>query len=132
MSISVVALWKIKHLSKESTSDGPLDLGGSTGPGLGARDGVAGDVTTVDVVLDASIGGLVEGGTGNAVSAVGAGVGGARAGDLNVDALGVGLGAVLLAGGVEGDDLVAEDVVAGGERLGDGEGPLVAVGCDFC
>lgn len=118
------------HLSKEGTSDGPLDLGGSTGPGLRARDGVAGDVTTVDVVLDALVGGLVKGGAGNAVSAVGAGVGGARASDLNVDTLGVGLGAVLLAGGVEGDDLVAEDVVASGERLGDGEGPRVVVGCD--
>ena len=116
------------HLSKEGTSDGPLDLGGSTGPGLGARDGVAGDVTTVDVVLDTLIGSLVKGGASNAVSAVGAGVGGARSGDLNVDTLGVGLGAVLLASGVEGDDLVAEDVVARGERLGDGEGPLVAVG----
>ena len=118
------------HLSKEGTSNGPLDLGGSTGPSLGARDGVAGDVTTVDVVLDALISSLVESGAGNAVSTVGAGVGGARASDLNVDTLGVGLGAVLLGSGVEGDDLVAEDVVACGERLGDGEGPLVAVGYD--
>lgn len=120
------------YLSKEGTSDSPLDLGGGTSPGLGARDGVAGDVTTVDVVLDTGISSLVEGGTSNAVSTVSAGVGGARAGDLNVDALGVGLGAVLLAGGVESDDLVAEDVVAGCERLGDGEGPLVAVGYDLC
>lgn len=118
------------YLSKEGTSDSPLDPGGSTGPGLGAGDGVAGDVTTVDVVLDASVSSLVKGSSSNAVSTVGAGVGGAGAGDLNVDALGVGLGAVLLAGGVEGDDLVAEDVVAGCERLRDGEGPLVAVGCD--
>ena len=118
------------HLSKEGTSDSPLNLGGSTGPGLRTGDGVAGDVTTVDVVLDAGISGLVKGSASNAVSAVGTGVGGARAGDLNVDALGVGLGAVLLAGGVESDDLVAEDVVARSERLGDGEGPLVAVGCD--
>jgi len=116
------------HLSKEGTSDGPLDLGGSTGPGLGARDGVAGDVTTVDVVLDALIGGLIKGGASHAVGAVGAGVGGARAGDLDVDTLGVGLGAVLLAGGVEGDDLVTEDVVASGERVGDGEGPRVVIG----
>lgn len=116
------------HLSKEGTSDGPLDLGGSTGPGLGARNGVAGDVATVDVVLDALVSSLVKGGAGNAVSAVGAGVGGARAGDFNVDTLGVGLGAVLLASGVEGDDLVAEDVVASGERLGNGEGPRVVVG----
>ena len=120
------------HLSKESASDGPLDLGGSTGPGLGARDGVAGDVTPVDVVLDAGISGGVEGGASDAVSAVGARVGGARAGDLNVDALGVGLGAVLLPGGVESDNLVAEDVVARGERLGDAEGPLEAVGYDWC
>ena len=119
---------KIIHLSKEGTSDGPLDLGGSTGPGLGAGDRVAGDVTTVDVVLDALIGSLVESGAGNAVSTVRTRVGGARASDLNVDTLGVGLGAVLLAGGVEGDDLVAEDVVASGQRLGDGEGPRVVIG----
>jgi hypothetical protein len=124
-------LTKMIHLSKEGTSDGPLDLGGGTSPSLRARDGVARDVATVDVVLDASIGGLVEGGAGNAVSAVGAGVGGTRAGNLNVDTLGVGLGAVLLASGVEGDDLVAEDVVTRGERLRDGEGPLVAVGCNI-
>ena len=120
------------RLSRESASDGPPDLGSSTSPGLGARDGVAGDVTTVNVVLDASVRRGVEGGAADTVSAVGAGVGGAGASDLNVDTLGVGLGAVLLAGGVESDDLVAEDVVARGERLGDADGPLVAVGCDGC
>jgi len=95
------------RLSRESASDGPPDLGGSTSPGLRARDGVAGDVTTVDVVLDASVRRGVEGGAADAVSAVGAGVGGAGAGDLNVDTLGVGLGAVLLASGVQSNDLVA-------------------------
>jgi len=117
------------RLSREDASDGPLDLGSSTSPGLGARDGVAGDVTRVDIVLDAGVGGSVEGGATDTVSTIGAGVSGAGAGDLNVDTLRVGLGAVLLAGGVESDDLVAEDVVAWGERLGDADGPLVAVGC---
>lgn len=124
-----------KILSREGTGDGPLELSGASRPGLGARDGVAGDVTTVDVVLDALVGGGVEGGAGNAVGAAAAGVGGARASDLDVDALGVVLGAVLLAGGVQGDDLVAEHVVTGGEGLGDGEGPGVVVACEavnFC
>lgn len=119
------------RLSRESASDGPLDLGGSR-PDLGARDGVAGDVTTVDVVLDARVGGSVKGSAGDTLGAVGAGVGGSRAGDLNVDALGVGLGAVLLASGVEGNDLVTENVVAWGEGLGDADGPLVTVGCGDC
>lgn len=116
------------RLSRENASDGPLDLGSSASPSLGTRDGVAGDVTTVDVVLDTSVRSGVERGASNAVSAVAARVGGTRAGDLNVDALRVALGAILLGGGVEGDDLVAKDVVARGERLGDGDSPLVAVG----
>lgn len=51
-----------------------------------------------------------------------------RAGDLNVEALGVVLGTVLGASTVHGNNLVAEDVVAGGEGGGDGSGPGVVVG----
>ena len=120
------------HLSREGTSDGPLHLGGSIGPGLGAGDGVAGNVATVDVVLDAIVSSLIKCSAGNAVGAVGAWIGGAGAGDLNVDTLRVGLGAVLLGCGVESDDLVTEDVVASGERLWNGEGPRVVVGYDKC
>ncbi|KAJ3543722.1 hypothetical protein NM208_g3427 [Fusarium decemcellulare] len=47
--------------------------------------------------------------------------------DLEVDALGVGLGTVGLAGRVEGDDLVSENVVAGLEVSGDGESPREAI-----
>lgn len=53
---------------------------------------------------------------------------GAAARDLDVDALGVVLGAVLVVGRVQGNDLVAQDVVAGGDAAGDGDGPAVVVG----
>ena len=55
------------------------------------------------------------------------GAGSSGTGDLDVDALGVVLGAVLLAGRVETDDLVAQDVVAVGDGLGDGGRPAVVV-----
>lgn len=56
------------------------------------------------------------------------GDGRAAASDLEVDALGVGLGAVGVASGVKGDDLVTEDVAARGEVGGNGEVPREAVG----
>ena len=52
---------------------------------------------------------------------------GATASDLEVDALGVGLGTVGLASGVKTDDLMSENVVTGLEVLGDGELPGVTV-----
>ena len=116
------------HLSSENAADGPPELSSRARPDARAGDGVRGDVAAVDVVLDALVGGGVEGSTSDTVGAAAARVGGAGARDLDVDALGVGLGAVLLPGRVQGDDLVAQDVVARGERLGDVDGPLVAVG----
>jgi hypothetical protein len=62
-------------LSEESAGNGPLELGSSTGPGLRTRDGVAGDVAAVDVVLDSRVGGGVKGSALDAVGAVGARVG---------------------------------------------------------
>lgn len=52
----------------------------------------------------------------------------AAARDLDVDALGVVLGAVFVARRVQGDDLVAQHVVARLEGAGDGHGPAVVVG----
>lgn len=54
---------------------------------------------------------------------------GAGTGDLESEALRIVLRAVFLVGGVQGDDLVAEDVAAWCERRGDGYGPGVVV-CD--
>lgn len=55
-------------------------------------------------------------------------MGRAAASDLEVNALGVVLGAVLLSGGVQGDDLVAEHEGASGDVGGDGDLPGVVVG----
>lgn len=102
--------------------------GGAAGAGASAvqswaGDLVAGVVAAVDVVEDAGVGVLVQGRAEGALGVVGA-----AAGDLDVQALGVVLGAVLLARAVERDGLVAEDVVAGSERRGDVHGPGVVVG----
>lgn len=86
-----------------------------------ARHGVAGD-GGVRIHVDARVGVLVQrcaGGT--------CGIGGARACYLDVEALRVVLRAVERAGAVQGDDLVAEDVVAGGQRLGHRGCPLAAL-----
>lgn len=92
------------------------------GPDSRAGDGVLAEVL-VQVEQDAGVLSSVEGGE---VTAAGGGRAGAS--DLEVDALGVGLGAVGLSGGVEGEDLVAENVVTRGETLGDGDRPSEAVG----
>jgi hypothetical protein len=93
-----------------------------TRPNSGSGNGVAAEVL-VDVEEDAGVISSVERGSGGS-----AGGGRAAASDLEVDALGVGLGAVGVTSGVEGEDLVAENVVAGGEAGGDLDGPGVAVG----
>lgn len=104
---------------------------GARGRGAGRRaravqsragDLVAGDLG-IGVEEDTGIVRLVQGRAEGALGLVGA-----RAGDLDIEALGVVLGAVLRASTVHGDDLVAEDVVAGGKGLGDGGGPGVVVG----
>lgn len=77
---------------------------------------------SVRVEVDTRVGVLIE------RCASGArGVGCARAGDLNIKALRVVLRAVERASTVQGDDLVAEDVIARGQRLGHRGGPLAAL-----
>lgn len=73
--------------------------------------------TRVDVEHNTLISSLVKAGTNGTSGAVRA-----ITTDNKVEALGVGLGAVLLGSRVEGDDLVTEDVVAGGNGGGDGDG----------
>lgn len=83
---------------------------------LRTRERVRGRVR-VDVKDNALVVSLVEVGTNGTRGAVRA-----VTTDNKVKALGVALGAVLLASGVEGDDLVAEHVVAGGNGGGDCDG----------
>ena len=77
----------------------------------------------IQVEQDAGVSGSIERG-----GRLTRGPGGATAGDLDVDALGVRLSVVGLASAVECDDLVAEDIVARSHARGDGDGPRVAVG----
>lgn len=84
-----------------------LALGGGGEGQLGARDGV-GVEGGVEVEVDALVVRGVQGGSQGALGLLGA-----AAGDLEIDALGVVLGAVGVPGRVEGDDLVAQDVVSG-------------------
>jgi hypothetical protein len=105
-------------------------LGGGLRAGAGggaAEEGGTGDlvaaVVAVDADLDAGVVGRVELVCGGAGGGLGTG-----ASDLDVDALRVVLGAVLLACRVQGNDLVAENVLAGGNRLGDLDGPSEVVG----
>jgi hypothetical protein len=96
-----------------------VDLGAEQ---RGSGDRVAGE-GLVKVEKDTGVVGTVKGGGGRT-----AGAGAATAGDLNVDALGVELGAVGVVGRVEGDDLVAENVLARGDGAGNLNVPRVAVG----
>jgi len=84
-----------------------------------ARDLVRVTKSAVDADLDASILRSVESRAENALR-----VGSTAASDLEVEALGVVLGTVDIASAVEGDDLVTEDVLAGSERLRNGDRPL--------
>lgn len=88
----------------------------------GAGDGVLGGL--VGVVCDAGIGSLVGTGEGDEVG----GRGGATAGDLDLVAARVELGARVAVGRVEGDDLVADEVAAGLDTLGDGVGDAATSG----
>lgn len=112
-----------------SRSGGGGSRGGSTS-GRGARgaeaqsgtgDGVGREVG-VDVEDNALVTLGVERSTGGTVGELSAG-----AGNLEVEALGVVLGTVRVLGRVEGDDFVADDVVAGLEGGGDGDVPAEAV-----
>lgn len=81
----------------------------------GARDGVGGE-GLVEVEEDTGVGLGVQRGAEGAVGQLGAG-----AGDLEVDAHGVVLGAVRVLGRVQRDDLMAQHVVARLEGRGDGD-----------
>jgi hypothetical protein len=87
---------------------------------LGAGDGVAGRVV-VEVEDDTLLISSVEAGTSNTLR-----LSGSVRLNLKVEALRVVLGTVLLASGVEGDDLVTEDVVTGLDGGRDGNLPGVA------
>jgi hypothetical protein len=93
---------------------------------LDALDIRAGDIVrvelSVEVELDARVLSGVELGEVTTAESPGA-----ATSDLEVDALGVGLGTVVLASGVKTNDLVSENVVTGLEVLGDGELPGVTV-----
>lgn len=108
-------------------SAGGGDSGGSLGDGDGAAvgsragDGVSGQ-GGVDVDEDAILSGSVELGTLDT-----GGSGSTGTGDLEVEALGVVLGAILLLSAVESDELVTEDVVAGGDGGRDLDHPAVVV-----
>lgn len=89
-------------------------VGGS--PQSRTREGIAG-VGNVQVEPDAGVVARVQAGTDGA----GRGAHGAGAADAQVQALRVVLGAVVGAGAVQGDDLVAQDVGARGQVAGDRE-----------
>ena len=98
----------------------PLVSGGpQSRPGVG----VAG-VGAVEVELDTRVVAGVQRGASNTVG----GSDGAAAGDADGQALRVVLGTVVAASAVQGDDLVAEDIVAGLEVAGEGGGGGEVVG----
>ena len=84
----------------------------------GTGDLVAGEVTRVDVDLDTRVCGGVE-----LVGSHTSGVLSTGTSNLKVDALGVVLGTVLLTSRVEGDDLVAENVLSRSNGAGDSDRP---------
>ncbi|GJC98596.1 hypothetical protein ColKHC_07422 [Colletotrichum higginsianum] len=102
---------------------------------LDAADNVAGVLASHAASQTAAALLLADGdedtGVGRGVEGSTLGTGGelrAGAGNLDVEALGVVLGAVLLAGGVESNDLVAPDVLAGLQGGGDGDLPGEVLG----
>jgi hypothetical protein len=123
-------------LSEESGAVSASGVGGGLGGGrllngglattaveqAGSGNAVAGE-GGVEVEENAGVAGAVEGGGGRT-----AGARAAAAGDLNVNTLRVELRAIGVVGRVEGDDLVTENVLAGGNGRGDGDGPRVSVG----
>lgn len=114
-------------LCRESHCDS-LDLGRQATPHGRAGDGVAGQ-GRVDVDQDAWRTRFVKGGTLLANGASRARVFGARAGELDIKALGVVLRSVGLLGAVKGDDFVTEDEFAGLNVGRDLDSPGVVIGC---
>lgn len=84
---------------------------------------IVGGELAVEVEENARVGGSVEGGRRRARRH-----GRARASNLDVDALGIGLSSVGVARRVQGNDLVPQDVLAGADAGGDFDSPRVAVG----
>jgi hypothetical protein len=115
-----------KKFIKEFRADASPNRSQSEKAALQGGQGRAGDGVAVEggvqVEEDAGVSGGVQRGAADT-----GGSGRAAASDLEVDALGIGLGAVGVASRVQGEDLVAEDVVAGGQVAGDVDGPGVAV-----
>jgi len=97
------------------------NLGGLDGHGR-ARDGVAGRAV-VEIEDNALLGGLVQLSSEGTLRELRAGTR-----DLEVEALRVVLSTVLLASGVESNDLVTENVRTGLDVLGDLDEPAVVVG----
>lgn len=107
--------------------------GGSSGGGRGgggaggAVQGGSGDGVAVkggvDVEEDTGVGLGVQGSTQSTVGQLSA-----VTSDLEVDTHGVVLSTIRVLGGVEGNDLVAENVVAGLQGRGDGDVPSEVVG----
>lgn len=123
---SALSLKGQKHAMRSSSPQKETSLPIETsfrlrGPQSGAGDGVGGEVL-VEVEENTGVLSGVERCSGDT-----AGGGGAGASDHEVDALGVELSAVGLSTGVEGDDLVAENVVARSKARGDVDGPGVAL-----
>ena len=113
---------------RDGRVDGGLGLAGGRRLRAGAVQRRAGDDVVLEVAVvraeeNTGVLGSVELRAGNTLRLVGA-----RARDLDVHALGVSLGAIGLASAVQGNDLVAEDVVARREGLGHGGDPRVVVG----
>jgi hypothetical protein len=116
--------------SSRGSGSGGLSRGsgrGVAGTRAGTRAGTAEEsgtghfvvgVVAVNVDLDTGVGGGVELVSGDTLGVLSAGTG-----DLQVNALRVVLGAVLLVGGVKSDDLVAENVVTRSDGAGDSDGP---------
>jgi len=98
-----------------------------TSPHLRAGNGVAAQ-RRVDVDFNTSLSLRVQFLALPAVGATGARVLGAGSGDLEVEAVGVVLRAVYALGGVQGDDLVAEDEVSGCDVGGESDGAGEVVG----
>jgi len=114
------------HLSSELQRH-PLSSGLESRPDSRTRNGVARH-SGVDVDQNTRSGVLVKSSSLRALSARVTGTSGPATSNLDVDALRVVLSAVLALGGVQGDDFVAEDEVAGLEVGGDSHGPGVVVG----
>lgn len=100
--------------------------GGGGGARVRKGQGRAGNLVRAKVLVeveeDAGVGLGVQGRAEGTIGQVGTG-----ASDLQVEALGVVLGTVRAAGGVQGNDLVTDNVVAGLECRGDGNVPGEAV-----